>query len=98
LGWEVLSRHQFIDTAQAQAMVLEWCYDFYNQTHRHSGIAWHTPDSVHFGTAEAIDQDRHNSLTAAYHAHPERFGHRPHPPAMPTQFWINQPEIQPQMN
>ncbi len=56
------------------------------------------PASVHFGTAEAIDQDRHNTLTAAYHAHPERFGHRPHPPVMPTQFWINQPELQPQMN
>jgi len=79
----------------------EFCAGFfheYNYIHRHSGIAWHTPASVHFGTADAIDQDRQNTLTAAYHAHPERFGHRPHPPVMPTQFWINQPELQPQMN
>ncbi len=62
------------------------------------GIAWHTPASVHFGTADAIDQDRQNTLTAAYHAHPERFSRRPHPPAMPTQFWINQPELGPQIN
>ena len=79
----------------------EFCAGFfheYNYIHRHSGIAWHTPASVHFGTADAIDQDRQNTLTAAYHAHPERFGRRPHPPVMPTQSWINQPETEPQMN
>jgi putative transposase len=70
----------------------------YNYLHRHSGIAWHTPASVHFGTADAIDQDRQNTLTAAYHAHPERFGRRPHPPLMPTEFWINQPDLEPQIN
>jgi transposase InsO family protein len=79
----------------------EFCASFfheYNYIHRHSGIAWHTPASVHFGTAAAIDQERQNTLTAAYHAHPQRFGRRPHPPVMPTQSWINQPEPQPQMN
>jgi transposase InsO family protein len=70
----------------------------YNHIHRHSGIAWHTPASVHFGTAEAIDQARQQTLTAAYHAHPERFGRRPHPPTMPTQSWINQPHPEPQIN
>ncbi len=79
----------------------EFCAGFfheYNYLHRHSGIAWHTPASVHFGTADAIDQERQTTLTAAYHRHRERFGRRPHPPLMPTQFWINQPEIEPQMN
>jgi len=51
---------------------------------------------VHFGTPDAIDQERQNTLTAAYHAHPERFGRRPHPPAMSTQSWIDQPELEPQ--
>jgi hypothetical protein len=37
-------------------------------------------------------------VTAAYHAHPERFGRRPHPPVMVTQFWINQPDLEPQNN
>ena len=49
----------------------EFCAGFfheYNYIHRHSGIAWHTPASVHFGTADAIDQERQNTLTAAYHA------------------------------
>lgn len=79
----------------------EFCADFfheYNYIHRHSGIAWHTPASVHFGTADAIDQDRQNTLTAAYHANPARFGRRPHPPEMPTQAWINQPEPEHQIN
>jgi putative transposase len=73
----------------------QFCAGFfhqYNYIHRHSGIAWHTPASVHFGTDSAIDQARHNTLTAAYHAHPERFSRRPHPPVMPAQSWINQPQ------
>lgn len=70
----------------------------YNYAHRHSGIGWHTPASVHFGTAHAIDQARQQTLTDAYHANPARFGRRPHPPLMPTQSWINQPYPQDQIN
>ena len=79
----------------------EFCAGFfheYNFVHRHSGIAWHTPASVHFGTSDEIDQARQNTLTAAYQANPQRFGRRPHPPVMPTQFWINEPVTQPQNN
>ncbi|MGO9501083.1 MAG: integrase core domain-containing protein [Streptosporangiaceae bacterium] len=79
----------------------QFCASFfheYNYIHRHSGIAWHTPASVHFGTAGAVDQARQNTLTAAYHAHPERFSRRPHPPVMPEQSWINQPVLETQMN
>ena len=79
----------------------QFCAGFfheYNYIHHHSGIAWHTPASVHFGTAGAIDQARQNTLTAAYHAHPERFSRRPHPPLMPAQSWINQPALEAQMN
>jgi putative transposase len=36
LEWEVLSRHTFTDTRQAQAVVLDWCYGFYNHDRRHS--------------------------------------------------------------
>ncbi|MGI8614184.1 MAG: transposase [Nocardioidaceae bacterium] len=87
----------FASLAHAREFCAGFFYE-YNYIHRHSGIAWHNPASVHFGTSDAIDQDRQNTLTAAYHAHPERFGRRPHPPLMPTQFWINQPEVEPQMN
>jgi len=92
---------EFPKSFASLAHARQFCAGFfheYNYIHRHSGIAWHTPASVHFGTADAIDQERQNTLTAAYHDHPERFGRRPHPPVMPAQFWINQPELQPQMN
>ena len=36
LEWEVLSRNQFRDTVHAQAVVIDWCYTFYNHQRRHS--------------------------------------------------------------
>jgi putative transposase len=36
LEWEVLSRNRFSDTIQAQAVVIDWCYTFYNHQRRHS--------------------------------------------------------------
>ncbi|QYL18296.1 IS3 family transposase [Mycolicibacterium pallens] len=36
LEWEVLSRNTFRDTIQAQAVVIDWCYTFYNHQRRHS--------------------------------------------------------------
>ncbi|BBY60949.1 hypothetical protein MSAR_40850 [Mycolicibacterium sarraceniae] len=36
LEWEVLSRNQFRDTFHAQAVVIDWCYTFYNHQRRHS--------------------------------------------------------------
>jgi transposase InsO family protein len=87
----------FNSLAHAKQFLTEFFYQ-YNYIHRHSGIGWHTPSSVHFGTSDAIDEARQQTLTAAYHANPARFGRRPRPPAMPTQAWINQPEAQPQMN
>jgi putative transposase len=84
----------FNSLSHAKQFLAEFFYQ-YNYVHRHSGIGWHTPSSVHFGTSDAIDEARQQTLTAAYHANPARFGRRPHPPAMPTQAWINQPEDQP---
>ena len=45
LEWEVLSRHDFENTAQAQAVVLDWCYGFYNHDRRHSTIGMMSPVS-----------------------------------------------------
>ena len=36
LEWEVLSRNTFSDTLQARAVVIDWCYTFYNHQRRHS--------------------------------------------------------------
>ena len=87
----------FASLAEARRFCAGFFYE-YNYVHRHSGIAWHTTASVHFGTTEAIDEGRQITLMAAYHAHPERFGRRPLPPQMPTQFWINQPTLETQTN
>lgn len=43
LEWEVLSRHDFAGTRQAQAVVIEWCYGFYNHQRRHSSAGGLSP-------------------------------------------------------
>lgn len=72
-----------------------FCEDFftyYNHEHRHSGIALHTPASVHHGTATEVRAQRQATLDAAYITNPERFTHnRPQAPKLPTAAWINQP-------
>jgi putative transposase len=43
LEWEVLSRHEFTSTGQAQAVVMDWCYGFYNHQRRHSAADGKSP-------------------------------------------------------
>jgi putative transposase len=73
-----------------------FCQDFftwYNQTHRHSGIAMMTPEAIHYGHAAALHQARTQVLTDAYAAHPERFVRKPPAPKpLPTAVWINPPQ------
>jgi putative transposase len=69
-------------------------FAYYNHHHRHSGIALHTPASVHYGTAETVQAARTDTLHAAYRANPRRFcGRRPRLPKLPTVAWINKPTI-----
>jgi hypothetical protein len=77
---------------------LEGFFNEYNHIHRRSGIGWHTPDSVQYGTSGAVDQARQITLTAAYHANPSRFSGRPVPPRMPEISYINEPTLEPQIN
>ena len=70
--------------------------DHYNHEHRHSGIGFHTPASVHLGTAVLVREQRALVLDAAYAAHPERFVRkRPTPPDLPGPAWINPPKEPP---
>lgn len=67
-------------------------FAFYNHEHRHSGIGYHTPASVHYATADEVRAQRGETLDAAYALNPARFHHRkPSPPKLPTIAWINQP-------
>ena len=56
LEWEVLSRHEFDNTAQAQAVVIDWCYGFYNHQRRHSSAAMMSPVNYENTTA-ALDRE-----------------------------------------
>jgi len=70
----------------------ETFFTHYNHEHRHSGIGYHTPASVHYGTATDVRAQRQVALDAAYAANPTRFRHRrPEPPKLPTVAWINEP-------
>ena len=70
----------------------EMFFAYYNHEHRHSGIGYHTPASVHYGTAAEVCAQRRVTLGAAYAANPARFRHRrPEPPRLPTVAWINEP-------
>ena len=86
---------------ESLAHAREFCAVFfkhYNHVHRHCGIGLHTPASVHHGTAGQVQAARQVTLDSAYAAHPERFGsRRPHPPALPTSAWINQPSREAQI-
>jgi putative transposase len=67
-------------------------FAYYNHEHRHSGIGYHTPASVHYGTATEVRVQRQVTLDAAYATNPARFRHRrPKPPKLPTVAWINEP-------
>jgi putative transposase len=67
-------------------------FRWYNEEHRHSGLALLTPAMVHYGQTALILEQRQRILDVAYQAHPERFvRHAPTPPTVPTEVWINRP-------
>jgi len=67
-------------------------FRWYNEEHRHSGIALLTPAMVQSGQTETILAQRQAVLATAYLAHPDRFVHRaPVPLAVPSAVWINKP-------
>ena len=88
-------RPGFPDRFGSQQHALSWSrvfFPWYNQDHRHSGIAMLTPEMVHRGWAEVILGQRHEVALAAYYAHPERFVNGPpRQVALPHAVWINPP-------
>lgn len=65
---------------------------WYNNVHRHSGIAMLTPAMVHHGRGDEVLAARHEVMLAAYHAKPERFiNGSPKRAALPSAVWINPP-------
>ena len=65
-------------------------FHWYNNDHRHQGVALLTPETVHYGRAGSVIAARQEVLHGAYAAHPERFV-RKLPVAHPLAeaVWIN---------
>lgn len=67
-------------------------FEWYNNEHRHSGIAMMTPNDVHSGRATEVHAARQKTLTDAYRQHPERFvSKEPTAAQLPVAVWINPP-------
>jgi putative transposase len=67
-------------------------FKWYNEEHRHSGIALLAPAMVHFGEAQTVLAQRQTVLNAAHREHPERFVRQsPKPLPLPSEVWINKP-------
>ena len=75
-----------------------WCapfFHYYNHEHKHEGLAWLTPATVHSGHAPIVLAQRQLVMDAAYQQHPERFVKGPPcVPQLPTEVWINKAEDQ----
>ena len=68
-------------------------FDWYNHTHRHSGIGLVTPAQRHMGTDKMVYEKRSKVMAAFYEQHPERFVKgQPKPPELPGEVWINKPD------
>ncbi len=67
-------------------------FRWYNTEHRHSGIAYLTPEVVHHGWVEEVQEVRQAALEDAWRERPERFVKGP-PKVLrlPDEVWINQP-------
>lgn len=75
---------------------LSFCRGFfsrYNTQHHHSGILYLTPETVHYGRADAVLAARHEQMMLAYSRNPERFrGGPPKPRFLEQAVYINPPE------
>ncbi len=80
----------FVDIDTARAWVGSYV-PWYNQQHRHSGIALFTASEVHSGTWVQSWERRDHVQQAYYDTHPERFRSRPRTPAPSSIVGINLP-------
>jgi len=84
---------EFPTTFPSLAAARNFCSSFfiwYNNEHRHSGIAVLTPAEVHHGHALERTRARQATLDAAFAAHQERFVRgRPRPLRLPPASYIN---------
>ena len=82
---------RFASIEEARAFCVEF-FSWYNQEHRHSGLALLTPSMVHHGQAASVIAARDATLAVAFALHPERFSRGlPVHARVPDAVWINAP-------
>lgn len=70
-------------------------FDFYNHSHRHSGIVMLTPATVHHGGGQIQLERRYEERLRRYELHPERYVNGPpRLEILPKAVWINKPKPQ----
>ena len=83
---------RFGSIEDARAFCREF-FTWYNTCHYHSGLAYFTPEDVHYGQVERKREARQETLLKAFEAHPERFVKGVPQAAIPPQeVWINKPK------
>lgn len=88
---------RFGSFAQAQAWARR-IFDWYNNDFYHTSLGLLTPATVHCGLAQQVQAQRQQVLQAAFQAHPDRFVRgAPSQPSLPTEVWINPPQIAPDL-
>jgi putative transposase len=81
------------DSIEAARQWARTFFAWYNDVHYHSGLNLMTPASVHYGDANAVQQQRQSVMSAAFEAYPERFrAGMPVVKGAPTAVWINPPQ------
>jgi len=88
-------RPDYPDRFASSSAALDWARPFfhwYNNQHYHSGLNLLTPQSVHYGQAPAIQQQRQLVMNTAWHTHPARFpAGQPVIKGAPPAVYINPP-------
>jgi putative transposase len=75
----------------------EQFFTWYNQEHRHSGIAYLTPNEVYCGRGDEVLKRRKEVKQAAFKRTPQRFVRgAPMISELPQEVWINRPEEDPE--
>lgn len=86
----------FPERFNSLAQAREFCrsfFDWYNKEHYHSGIGFLTPESVHYGFADDILENRKKVLLNAFEKNPKRFRFKkPKLKNLPKSVWINKPD------
>ena len=82
---------RFQDLDHARAHMAAFFAD-YNTNHRHSGLNYYTPDTVHHGLVEQARRQRQDTLDACHARNPHRYRRRPTAPGAPSLAGINYKE------